>query len=430
MLLRLRNWLMPSLTGRGSLRWGFSGVYLGMVGMVLIYFNLINPHEEPAAYDAVWGITVVLLLLLGVERYEVGLASQSKRMAVMMVLVRIALVEAIVTLDSTRHSLILYPIIPFVAFFSVGKRASYTLAFATWLLAFGHIWLADPAWYLNLSTITNLFLITLALAFMQAISYLLDINETSQEQTRQLLAQLATSHRRLQLYAQQVGELAAAEERNRLAREIHDTLGHHLTAINVQLEKALAYQELDPTETNKAVWNAKHSAHEALGDVRQSVSTLRQRKSSFSLNRALTELVESMNGSELTINLDLSGDETGYTHPVLMVLFRVVQEGLTNIRKHAQAEFVNLSVHYGDKWASLHLKDDGVGFDTSMLEIMARSTNEGFGLQGICERLELVGGTIDIHSKPDQGTELMVTVPKNPDKLFNGSNEQDNRSRS
>jgi signal transduction histidine kinase len=423
MLTKLRNFLMPSLTGRGSLRWGFTGVYIGMIGLLLIYFNLINPQHDSTSFDTVWGITVVLLLLVGIERYEVGLTSISKRLALMLVLVRIALIEVIITLDSSRHSLILYPIVPFVAFFSVNKQASYLLGLFTWILAFGHIWLADPGWYMNLNMITNVVMVTLALAFMQAIAYLLDSNENSQEQTRQLLAKLASSHQRLQLYAQQVGELAAAEERNRLAREIHDTLGHHLTAINVQLEKALVFQNLDPAETNKAVWNAKHSAHEALIDVRQSVSTLRMRKSSFSLNRALNELVESMNGCELAINLSLSGDESGYTHPVLMVLYRVVQEGLTNVRKHARAGIVNLSVNYGVERATLRLKDDGLGFDTDILKTMARSTDEGFGLQGICERLELVGGTIDIESVPDQGTELIVMVPKNPEKLFTKTDE-------
>lgn len=409
---------MPNLTGRGSLRWGFCGVYLGMVGSVLIYFNLITPHPKPAAYNSAWGITVVLLLLLGVERYEVGLESPSKRLAVMLVMVRIALVEAVVSMDSSRHSVVLYPIIPFVAFFTIGRPASYLLGFGTWLLAFGHIWLSDPGWYFNLGTITNIVMITLALGFMQAIAYLFESNEASQEQTRQLLAQLASSHSRLQLYAQQVGELAAAEERNRLAREIHDTLGHHLTAINIQLEKALAYQERDPSEASRAIWNAKQSAREALSDVRQSVSTLRQKKGSFSLSKSLGELVNNVRDIDLKINLEIAGDENGYSQPVLMVLFRVAQEGLTNIQKHARASQVDLNVHFGDRGTCLFLKDNGVGFDAGVLWTSKRSDNWGFGLQGIRERLELVGGEIKINSSPGNGTELTVTVPKNPEQFL------------
>ena len=118
MLEKAKNWLIPRASGRGSLRWGFIAAYLGVLGTVMVYFNLIPSRETTPALSNAWGMTVLLLLLLGVERYEAGQTHTSRRVAMVLVLVRMALVEAAVTLDSSRLSLILYPVIPFAAYFA------------------------------------------------------------------------------------------------------------------------------------------------------------------------------------------------------------------------------------------------------------------------------------------------------------------------
>ena len=264
----------------------------------------------------------------------------------------------------------------------------------------------------NFDSVTIIVIFSLLLIFMQVIAGHIDRDQRSRQQMRQLLVELETSHRQLQAYADRVAELAAAAERNRLARDIHDSLGHYLTAISIQLEKAQAYRARDPEEADQAIRDAKQTTQAALRDVRQSVSALRGAEDRFSLRQSLADLVRRMEDGSLEIDYRVAGDETDYAGPVLTVLYRVAQEGLTNVQKHAQARHVLLDVQLGEKEARLRLRDDGTGFDTETLTGLASSPDHGFGIQGLQERLELVRGQMKINSDPQLGTELTVTVPK------------------
>ena len=179
---------------------------------------------------------------------------------------------------------------------------------------------------------------TLLLVFMLVFAGHIDRDQKSQQEMRRLLAELEASHRQLQEYAARVAELAAASERNRLARDIHDSLGHYLTAINIQLEKAQAYRARNPAEADQAIRDAKQTARAALEDVRQSVSTLRgvQREVFRSRSRWPTWW-GAWTATRCRSTITWPATRAEYAAPVLTVLYRVAQEGLTNIQKHAQA---------------------------------------------------------------------------------------------
>jgi signal transduction histidine kinase len=252
---------------------------------------------------------------------------------------------------------------------------------------------------------------------MRALAGHIDRDQRSRQEMKQLLVELEASHRQLQAYADRVAELAAAAERNRLARDIHDTLGHHLTAINIQLEKAQAYRDRNPAEADRAIRDAKLAAQAALHDVRHSVAALRTTEERFSLAKSLADLVNRLDQDALAVEYHTTGDEAGYANPVLLTLYRAAQEGLTNIQKHARASHAVLDVQLGDEEARLSLRDDGAGFDTGILAEPAAALNHSFGLRGLRERLESVRGQMRIHSDPQHGTELTVVVPKNPARL-------------
>jgi signal transduction histidine kinase len=258
----------------------------------------------------------------------------------------------------------------------------------------------------------------LTLAFIASIAYLIRQERTSRFRAEGLLHELEASHRQLQDYAEQVAELATIEERNRLAREIHDSLGHYMTVINVQLEKAIAFKARDAQTADQALKNAKHLASEALKDIRRSVGTLRSTPEKFSLSQALAGLVAHLESSQITIDLQIEGDEAGFSRQSLLTLYRAAQEGLTNIQKHAQASHVTMHIRLEDQEASLAIIDNGQGFDPATLPDSKQENH--YGLQGIRERLELVRGSFKLESAPNHGTALLVTVPKNPLALMGG----------
>jgi signal transduction histidine kinase len=415
MLARAKRWLNPYPDTPGALRLGFAAAYIGVIGALVVYYNFINPCSEPFLDERRWAMSGLLAALLVTERFDLGLNPQPtpRRLAVGLLLVRIALTQGVVMLDCARLAILLYAVVPFAAFFVLGPRISRLIGFVYWLLVAARAgYASNLGLRAHLDSLTIIIIFLLLLIFVNVIAGHIDRDQRSRQQMRQLLDQLETSHRQLQAYADRVAELAAAAERNRLARDIHDSLGHYLTAISIQLEKAQAYRGRDPEAADRAIGDAKQTARAALQDVRQSVSALRGTEERFSLHQSLTDLVGRMNGGTLEIVCRVEGDETDYAGSVLAALYRVAQEGLTNVQKHAQARHVWLDVRLGEMEACLKLRDDGAGFNTRRLTEQTAAPDRGYGLVGLQERLELVQGQMRIKSDPRSGTEITVLVPK------------------
>jgi signal transduction histidine kinase len=402
-------------------RLAFIWAYAFVVGTLIIYLNLMQRDNWPFTVLSAWRMGGILLLLVGVDymsyRVEMRRETRGDRMSTLavFVLVRIVLLELFALSDLSGLSIILYPIVPFAAYFAISPQLS-NLVGAIYMVV--SIWKYQTPFFpgnAEMGLLTNLVIFAMLLIFTQIAARIIERDERSQQQSQKLLAELAESNRKLRLYAETAGELAAAEERNRLARDIHDTLGHYLTAVNIQLEKALVFQQRNPDEAIRALREAKDAAAEALQDVRRSVGTLRDGNDMFSLQNSLADLVSGMQNGTLSVELIIAGDEVGYSRPVLMTLYRVAQEGLTNIRKHALAGHARLNIKLGPEQATLALCDDGQGFDLGELDQRRRDPGRNhFGLQGIRERVELVSGKMVLRSRPKEGTELLVTVPKNP----------------
>ena len=420
MVEKLKQWFNPYPDTEGALRLGFIASYIAVIGALILYTNYVSGCESGAISSRLWAIAGLLGVMVLIERYEIihEVDSKSRQMAIMLLVLRGVLVQGVVWLDCTALAILLYPIIPFAAVFALGKDIGRIVGFVYWVIVAAGSWFISGAGLLaNFDRLTIIVVFTLLMLFMLRLADLIDREVRRGQHTRELLARLETSHRQLQVYASQVAELATAEERNRLARDIHDSVGHHLTAINIQLEKAIMFRARDPNQADQAVRDAKESAEVALHDVRQSVGALRQGGDVFSLRQALTELIDHMDTTALSVDLHVEGDESAFARPVLTTLYRVAQEGLTNVQKHAAAHHVLLDVDLGAEEARMKLHDDGAGFDSRALAGLAASPEGSFGLQGLVERVELVRGQMIINSDPQAGTELTVVIPRNPAQL-------------
>ncbi|MFZ5642878.1 MAG: sensor histidine kinase [Bacillota bacterium] len=259
-------------------------------------------------------------------------------------------------------------------------------------------------------------ILLLVLAFIFSMARQAKRERVNRLRVEKILRELEVSHRQLQDYAEKVAELATIEERNRLARDIHDSLGHYLTVINIQLEKAMAFRDINPQAADQAVRDAKRIAGEALQDTRRSVGALRKTQEPFSLVQALTGLVSNLQNSQLSIGLEIDGCEEGFSQQLLMTLYRAAQEGLTNIQKHAEADCAEINIKFNDRQASLCIIDNGRGFDPGVPE----KGGPHYGLQGVRERLELARGSFELESSPGKGTKLLITIPRNPLTLMAG----------
>jgi signal transduction histidine kinase len=225
-------------------------------------------------------------------------------------------------------------------------------------------------------------------------------------------AKLAAANSRLQEYSAQVEELAVIRERNRIAREIHDTLGHALTLLSVQLETATQLEARGDPRLHEELLEARRVAKACLTEVRHSVEALRpDQASASSLQEQLRMLVAACETTypQTRITLDLE-EATSPLHPDLcLTLYRCVQEALTNIRKHAHATKVLLRLSTSDEQegqVELTVLDNGQGCPPEY-----EQSASGFGLRGMRERVALLDGTLRAGPEPGHGWRVEVVLP-------------------
>lgn len=387
-------------------------LYLGALGLFFYDGFMGNYGRHLEVLPSVI-VCLAIGALLALERWEWWLYSDSvpPRVSAATFVLRLALIEVVAQLDNFSFSPFLYLVIPFSAFLYKGMRFCYLMAGILLCVYLIKLALYSPQWYSDGAIVREFLIFAVGLLFVMTMAQVVGSEMRSRARSEMLLAQLEESHRQLRTYAEQVGELSATKERNRLARDIHDSLGHYLTVINVQLEKAQAFKEARPEEAGRALNDAKRLASEALRDVRRSVGALRAspEKEPFMLRRALEELVEHTRSSELSIALEVEGSEEGFAGQGLMALYRAAQEGLTNIQKHAAATEARIEVRFGPDKANLSVRDNGHGLDTAFLQ---PNNDGGYGLQGLQERVALLGGTFRIESVPGESTILYIEIPK------------------
>ncbi len=205
----------------------------------------------------------------------------------------------------------------------------------------------------------------------------------------------------------QLKELAVAEERNRLAREVHDSIGHRLTVAVVQLEGAQRLIPTDPERAGRMIGAMREQMKEALTDLRRTVATLRTPLADdLPLDAALQRLAQGFQESTgLAVHLT-QAPLPALAEPQRLALYRTAQEALTNAQRHAQARAVWLEVRAAGDALTLTAADDGRGYPPEI--------NSGFGLRGLQERAAQLGGTVALEARPGGGALLRLTLPLAP----------------
>jgi signal transduction histidine kinase len=207
------------------------------------------------------------------------------------------------------------------------------------------------------------------------------------------------SRRRSEVLMQEIEALSADLERKRIAREIHDALGHTLTTLDIQLELAQKLRDRDPSAALMAVDRAKHLTTQCLQDVRLAVQNIRQEP--VDLHHSLPLLIDKFRPHfNIHVKLDLPLLPPQPSHQIYCIL----QAGFTNIQKHSHATEIYLIGWCDTVTLWIELKDNGIGFKSDQIET-------GFGLRSMTERTQLLGGKIEINSEIDRGTCLKLVIP-------------------
>ncbi len=216
-----------------------------------------------------------------------------------------------------------------------------------------------------------------------------------------MLSHLIVAQQKIEDLSAQVESLATTIERTRIAREIHDSLGHTLTDLDTQLAVAQTLRSHNPTQAFQAVDSAKQLARQCIDDVSHALS--RMRESDFDLNQALTTLLEQIRQTS-TLKVEWKVNLPNLPIYQSYQIYCLIKEALMNVQKHAKASHIEFSAHQTAHGITLDLADDGIGFDEKVI-------TPGFGLQGMMERVRLLGGQFELQAEMTKGTQIHITLP-------------------
>lgn len=221
-----------------------------------------------------------------------------------------------------------------------------------------------------------------------------------------LAAQVAVAIENARLY-ENVREAAVLEERSRLARDIHDSLAQVLTSVVLHVDTAERALNTDIDKARSHLNSASKLARQGLNEAQRSLWSLRPKTlEQLPLDKAIAKETEEFTQSTDTkVQYKILGRKRALDRHIDTALLRICQEALNNVRRHAQASKVKVILSYHAQTVDLRIEDNGIGFD------LQTPTSGTFGLISIRERVDLLSGTSEIGSQPNQGTILRVTIP-------------------
>jgi len=207
-------------------------------------------------------------------------------------------------------------------------------------------------------------------------------------------------------YASTLEQLTVSRERNRLARELHDTLAHSLTAISVSLETAKAYFDIDSNKTRDLIDKSLESTRIGVDETRRALKALRSSAlEDMGLGLAIQRAAESAAARfHLNLTLDLKNPMPSLSPDVEQTIYRITQEAIENIVNHSRAKKFSVRLE-SNSHTTLIIQDDGIGFDAR-----SKESTDHFGLIGMYERAELAGGKLKIESEKGNGTKVVLTI--------------------
>ena len=260
--------------------------------------------------------------------------------------------------------------------------------------------------------------LALQVGMMLIVGYIIVRLVSIQREQRAALAQAyeqqAAANRRLRRYAATVEELTISRERNRLARELHDTLAHSLSAATVQLEAVRSLWKVDPARAQKLLEETDGTIRRGLTESRRALQALRASPlQDAGLILALQHLAETAAercGSSLELRLPshLEGD---LPSNVEQGVYRIAQEALENVVRHAEARSIAVELRQNDHLLTLTVQDDGLGITGDTLAASGSEELYHLGIRGMEERASMIGGQLAISSVEEGGTTVRLMVP-------------------
>jgi signal transduction histidine kinase len=388
-------------------------VYLG--ALAIVDYTIQAPHPRVPEYYI--GNAVLALACLGLS-YWYWLQSRLRRTFIPMMIVIIAAVP--VVLNYTLR--IPAPPSPFTSPESMAYRVLPFLFIALILVAWQYRWqhillfsLGSAVLSLGIMLpLTNprmigfegaLFIVVIQTASFLTIGFFINL---LMHQLRRQQHSLEEANLGLQHYANTLEHLTVSRERNRMARELHDTLAHTLSGLSVELETVKAYLDVDDQKARALLEESLAVTRSGLKETRRAIKALRATPlDDLGLQLGIRQVAEEAEvRGGLTLDLKIADELPALSPDVEQCVYRIAQEAVSNVITHAGASKLSITLQFNAGWITLTVIDDGVGFNPKK-----NRAERHYGLTGMQERSRLIGGDLEVTSHPGEGTSIRLAVP-------------------
>lgn len=372
-----------------------------------IHYFIINP-EESWKY---WFVTIAIVIFI--INHILTFSTENNKLKLLYCTIDLIVSIAfgfVFIVDSSLY-LIFFGIVSTTIFIQTDRKIVlllFSLAFAvSWaLIGYYQVYVIFNHSILIYNLLSLTFILFAGIVG-SLIRKLMIAGETIEDQLEQLTDShhvLEDAHQQLSAYAQKVEEFTAIQERNRIAREIHDRVGHKMTALLVQIQLARELMTLDKKQCKEALQNAEQLTRNSLEEIRMSVRTLQdETKFSLGFSEALKQMLnEFANMTSLHITLSIEGDLTNVPHSLQTTIKRVIQEALTNVKRHSDGTQCDIIIKSSDDEIRIEIIDNGKG---------SNNVTAGFGLMNMRERVLEHGGAIQFGSESSKGFFIKMSFP-------------------
>lgn len=380
-----------------------SGDLAFAVVVLASYFAMFSSLKEAD----LWRLLVMVLLgivYITIGIYGFNFVNKNKVFPWIVVyfLVQIPIGSVIVYLGMGAgfSAILLLPLAGHAVFLAPG----FWLYLVNFFIVFGYVIAVNSYSNVDNEIWSTLPTILAGLIYIMVFTQMAIDEERSKKEVERLVIELENANTKLRSYAEEVEQLTVIKERNRIAREIHDGLGHYLTTIHMQLQAAQAIIDEDKAKAKESVEKARLQSQMALIDVRRSISTLRyDLTEKETIKDALERAIRPCDWIGIRSHLNILGPEKQLNSLIKSTIYRIVQETVNNTCKYSKAKnyFCNLDFSDNEKLLLL-IYDDGLGM---------KEFKTGYGLQGLKERIELLDGKLNIITTPKNGFRIEIELP-------------------
>ena len=387
-----------------------------ITGNVLLLYSFLTPfiYDVPRPLEAMLGASVLMVVIIVLNRLAWLAQPSLVAYQLLYITVQCGLLFVYVQLIGNGWASIAFYLSIAHAIFSFTLPLALVISSAIYVLMIYVVTLHGAS--LNLALVAGnlpffVFVVMISRLASQQLALRAD-REHAMHALAESNSELVEAHRQLQQYASELDELATTRERNRLAREIHDSLGHYLTVIGVQLEvtSKLLERDADKGQIIAQVENSRTLTRECLEEVRRSVAALRPAGlDAGPLSLALSALLQSFeHNTGLDTHFSIEGTEHRLEIDVERAVYRAAQEALTNVQKYAHASCVNVTRSYDAVGVNLSVSDNGIGL------VEPPRDGGGFGLANLRATASQLGGSLDLDGPRGCGTTLSLSLPAIP----------------